>query len=1808
MTIKPIQPIQPIQSIRPIKAVQPITAFQRKTTQSNSYTDPYAINSFTDVLFNKQGQVRKYGEYNPIKAGVDFIQQSYLKPILKLDIGTTVTNAINAFSEDMDVAANLTKGMIIEPNNETISAIVGGLAALTAGIAVSVATGGIATPLMAGLVVGGVSAVGASVAADPEGAMRGFEKAAGYTSAGKTQYNFEADTGNGLLDFALNMAGEVAVDPLNWFSFGYAGTTKHLSKVSLEAGENSAKVAAKLTNSSNSALKVLQKLSDIDDVVLKASLLSNPLGLSLYGIKVAASPLLSASTKGALKAASDVMTNPKATVGEVNSVIHRVVKASSSAQSAIRRDVPYAFSFLGRTSDESVISWFSSAKKLLLNANKNMSDEAALRNVADIFERHIFGDVDGMYVGINSKTMDTIKAQLDSVVPQGSASGIRLQNNILNLGAIKDYIKQATEHVNNVSYAEEVLQAKLKSFDETIKDASFYDVPYNTRVARVYDALLKEHPEIKDIDTNNIYLQRISRKYNVDINDLKKYSTGQRDFMVTTDIVSRASKEFSFDDPNAVVEASYFKPDDVVDDGSDSLEQLSQDTVIKKIFSEEGVRAVGQVEGFEDIRSIGGRMLKNIKGAFSSQRANNWLRNMESPLLKPFIDEVDSLGSKGLTEIKTIILNDMVSAGTPSDIVDQYAETIRGIYTMKRLIEDPNLLDKMEFAEKRIIMKFYNTVGHTDLDALRPYLIKDNMFNQMYLDNFKIAQTSIGWNEGVVMQIYREGGYLLQLNNRLATEIIRNDLLRSPIMDLFKEILDSNTEAGALFRILADSDFSEVDALFEYSQNAKIILSQLKNLEAYSKLTAFTREHLDREVIEVVDEAYTKVANMQNAHVVTAFTDENGDYTLKPVTDLINDAQGYSDTTRVLDLQDSYRIVTEEEVQRQINLFKKSYDDFIANAQDSRVTLQEHTAFVDSMIDYYTRLGDIKDFKKAIREHEDALLEQTFEVSKESTSGLKLFSSKDTNITPSTIDWVEVPGQSKKVKAEIAEIAPSFYKDVEYERSLVVPVRDHISNLKKLYAEVDANVDHKPITDMTKYLDDISRVEKALSEAQDKYTEVRNSFLARSYTTLNMDTKIPSAIRKDMYADPDVKSAHSVVKQLEALLEKGRTRLVVDERIKQLPSLFEKEMEGLNPLLDDMYRIAGSTRNKPKQGVLNRYYLSYAEATYKKFNTYLEPRIAEYKKFKDLETTGLRKKAITHYEMPFDNKKSNMVSSVYGDKFQFPSLNAFYVFRKYELESLSGVPKESVHKLLSDFLALIPEGADAGKLDVINGAFNKAVSSYPFLLNKKGIGAIDVNTIPHISISGTKIKKFSVRRKGVWQHSVFSNFSSLPKGYSIHVEGDSFNYPTVEHAYQASKTKIEAERVKIRNAKTPGEAKRIGRNEVTLIDDWDKKKLGIMKRLVKQKFSIPEYKQALLSTKYMTLEEGNTWGDCFFGIYENSGENHLGKMLMDIRKEFVKEGSPSSYLKKEATYFGLQRESNELMFRHLNRQYDLADKLMTVDADEAQELFKGVLNDNASKGAYYDIVRPYQDMITVFTSGDPLQYTPNYLSALGSDDAYSALSKRSVDLMNKKGNNRLSLVWDPAEVSRISKYYNIPVSEIYQFYRITFERYKDSVDLVLRNYSFPRFSDASTTEIDIFNKQVMDMSFGVSKKGHAFYELPDDTGGNVVTLKELSSILKNDFISLKNKESTLLVGRYTKKARNLSIYDLGVNEPGVSYKRMKDFMLQKSRINTDATMRKFMNEALLSKQQGLSALEILQNKASMFDWTEELRADSNFSF
>lgn len=135
------------------------------------------------------------------------------------------------------------------------------------------------------------------------------------------------------------------------------------------------------------------------------------------------------------------------------------------------------------------------------------------------------------------------------------------------------------------------------------------------------------------------------------------------------------------------------------------------------------------------------------------------------------------------------------------------------------------------------------------------------------------------------------------------------------------------------------------------------------------------------------------------------------------------------------------------------------------------------------------------------------------------------------------------------------------------------------------------------------------------------------------------------------------------------------------------------------------------------------------------------------------------------------------------------------------------------------------------------------------------------------------------------EYYFLSNFFKCPIVY------EGLEYPTVEHAFQAAKSTETAIREHFTNKQLPpSQAKRLGR-DVPLRPDWNDVKLKVMSDLIYIKFKKYPMRKRLLETGDKELIEGNYWGDTFWGIDlpSMSGENHLGKILMQTRDRLRQE-------------------------------------------------------------------------------------------------------------------------------------------------------------------------------------------------------------------------------------------------------------------------------------------------------------------------------
>ncbi len=135
-------------------------------------------------------------------------------------------------------------------------------------------------------------------------------------------------------------------------------------------------------------------------------------------------------------------------------------------------------------------------------------------------------------------------------------------------------------------------------------------------------------------------------------------------------------------------------------------------------------------------------------------------------------------------------------------------------------------------------------------------------------------------------------------------------------------------------------------------------------------------------------------------------------------------------------------------------------------------------------------------------------------------------------------------------------------------------------------------------------------------------------------------------------------------------------------------------------------------------------------------------------------------------------------------------------------------------------------------------------------------------------------------RKFEKEYAWLSNFEPC----SIVLDG--ITYPSVEHAYMSAKSNDVRWYLKCTDESiSPGTIKKMSKH-ILVVHNWDAIKVEVMRECLNQKFRQEPFKTMLLETGDTYIQEGNFWGDTFWGVDLNSktGENRLGKMIMEIRE------------------------------------------------------------------------------------------------------------------------------------------------------------------------------------------------------------------------------------------------------------------------------------------------------------------------------------
>jgi ribA/ribD-fused uncharacterized protein len=131
------------------------------------------------------------------------------------------------------------------------------------------------------------------------------------------------------------------------------------------------------------------------------------------------------------------------------------------------------------------------------------------------------------------------------------------------------------------------------------------------------------------------------------------------------------------------------------------------------------------------------------------------------------------------------------------------------------------------------------------------------------------------------------------------------------------------------------------------------------------------------------------------------------------------------------------------------------------------------------------------------------------------------------------------------------------------------------------------------------------------------------------------------------------------------------------------------------------------------------------------------------------------------------------------------------------------------------------------------------------------------------------------------QYRFLSNFYPSP----IRFRGKL--YQSVEYAYMSAKSNDKEWKKMCADADLKQSKIKKKSQHLVLVPNWESIKINVMHECLELKFTQEPYRTWLYYTGDQHLQETNTWGDRFWGVdmETGEGENHLGKLLMEVREK-----------------------------------------------------------------------------------------------------------------------------------------------------------------------------------------------------------------------------------------------------------------------------------------------------------------------------------
>jgi ribA/ribD-fused uncharacterized protein len=156
---------------------------------------------------------------------------------------------------------------------------------------------------------------------------------------------------------------------------------------------------------------------------------------------------------------------------------------------------------------------------------------------------------------------------------------------------------------------------------------------------------------------------------------------------------------------------------------------------------------------------------------------------------------------------------------------------------------------------------------------------------------------------------------------------------------------------------------------------------------------------------------------------------------------------------------------------------------------------------------------------------------------------------------------------------------------------------------------------------------------------------------------------------------------------------------------------------------------------------------------------------------------------------------------------------------------------------------------------------------------------------------------------------------------------DGIEAHSTEQPYMASKFEDPEIRAKIMATKNGKAAKSLANHfeeglGIPRVEGWAEAKIPVMTTVVDMKFRANlDLAEQLIETGEQRITEGNYWGDRFWGVSpagSNKGQNNLGRILMNLRRQLSEELHEKGYILPPPTHSLGGVAVNAVLYPHLH--------------------------------------------------------------------------------------------------------------------------------------------------------------------------------------------------------------------------------------------------------------------------------------------------